>query len=55
MKRKDGKYAQQTLWYKILPNLHSKNRSAGIFSKTVEIASIKIADAASLAAEQMRF
>jgi hypothetical protein len=38
VKRKDGKYTQQTLWYKVLnPILHTESRSAGVFSETVMV------------------
>jgi hypothetical protein len=36
--RKDGKYSQRTLWYKILNPVYThRNRPPGIFPKTVKI------------------
>jgi len=37
VKRKDGKYAQQTLWYKILNPTYTESRSAGICSTAVNL------------------
>ena len=35
VKRKDGKYTQQALWYKILNPTYTESWPAGIFSKTI--------------------